>query len=63
VTVRLLEGCQSIAQHVTRATDARALRHHAAMINRSGQEGLPKEADRKDVADRYEGVMTTLSGK
>ena len=53
VLIRLLETFEMIAAQVRRENDRAALEHHALLVCEAGQKGLPDEADRKAVQERY----------
>ena len=60
VTIRLLETLAVVAAHTHNQKDCAALLHHANMIRRGSDAGLPEEQDRKDVEARYQAVVRAL---
>lgn len=60
VTIRLLEAIALIASHTENKKDRAALLRHAQMIQRSSQENISEELDRKDVEERYLAVVRAL---
>ncbi len=61
VLIRLLEGLLYIADVVSRDEDRAAIRRHADMIWRNGQESLQEEWDRREVQERYDRVLESLT--
>ncbi|MBD1835321.1 DUF2254 domain-containing protein [Cyanobacteria bacterium FACHB-472] len=60
VVIRLLEAIALIASRTENKKDRAALLRHAQMIQRSSQENISEELDRKDVEERYLTVVKTL---
>lgn len=60
VLIRLLEGLEYIADVASRDDDRAAIRRHADMVWRNGQESLEEEWDRREVQDRYDRVLASL---
>lgn len=60
VTVRLLEAIERIGRRARRAPDRLALLEQARIIERGSREGLPEEADRQVVAERFRRVLLGL---
>jgi len=60
VIIRLLEAIALIASRTENKKDRAALLRHAQMIQRSSQENISEELDRKDVEERYLTVVRAL---
>ncbi|MBW3591787.1 MAG: DUF2254 domain-containing protein [Actinobacteria bacterium] len=60
ITVRLLETIESVARTATREEDLGALRRHAAMVVRSGRQGLGEPYDVKAVEESYRTAVAAL---
>jgi uncharacterized membrane protein len=60
VIIRLLEAITLIASRTENKKDRAALLRHAQMIQRSSQENISEELDRKDVEERYLTVVRAL---
>jgi uncharacterized membrane protein len=60
VSIRLLENIGVILPFTRHAAQREALLRQAALIERGSHEGLPEEADRRDVHERYLAIFQTL---
>ncbi|MBD1904585.1 DUF2254 domain-containing protein [Funiculus sociatus GB2-A5] len=60
VVIRLLEAIALIASRTQHKKDRAALLRHAQMIQRSSEENISEELDRKDVEERYLAVVRAL---
>jgi uncharacterized membrane protein len=60
VTIRLLENIRVIIPFTRYPQQRDALLRQAAMIERGSHEGLPEEADRRDVHERYLAIFQTM---
>lgn len=61
VTIHLLEVIGKLAPYVKRDEDRETLIRHADMIMRGSEHGLAEQLDRKDVKERYEIAIQSLS--
>lgn len=60
VTIRLLENIQVILPFTRFPEQREALLRQATMIEQGSHDGLPEEADRRDVHDRYLSLFKTV---
>ncbi|MBD2741968.1 DUF2254 domain-containing protein [Coleofasciculus sp. FACHB-1120] len=60
VRIRLLEAIALIANHTRNQKDRAALLRHAQMIERSSQQEVSEEVDRKDIEERYLAAVKAL---
>ncbi len=63
VTIRLLEAIALIAQFTHKTIDRAALRRQAEMIQRGSETGIAEELDRRDIKERYLGVIQALESR
>jgi uncharacterized membrane protein len=63
VTIRLLEAILAIAQQTSNPDFTSALRRQAELIRQGSETGLPVEADRIDVNNRFQAVTHVLENR
>jgi uncharacterized membrane protein len=63
VLIRMLETLAVVANHARREEDRAALERHAKLVHRASAQGLPEEADRADVEQRYQAVEQALAAR
>jgi uncharacterized membrane protein len=60
VSIRLLEALIEISARIEHEENKAAIKHHADMIMRGSEDGLPEEEDREDLRRRYRTLLIRL---